>query len=129
MNEKLEQKPEFGKNILQRDFYFRHGDKLDSGELAPEGFKQGEKIGEAMKTTEKGPKPYRSETKRAGDFAEAIREATKSSKEYGKARTRTELGFSGLSKEFLKEWAKITKENGDIAVLEWYLSFGKKKTG
>jgi len=129
MIEKIEpklEKKERGENIFQRDIYYRHGEKTPEGELAPEGFKQAEEIGEALETPEKGPKPYHSEVKRAGDFAKAIQEATKSQKEY-KARTRFELGLSNLSKEFIAEWKKKTKEEGGITALEWYLSFGKEK--
>jgi len=126
MKEEFEQKIEYGKNILQRDFYYRHGDKTPEGELSLEGFKQAEDIGKVMETTEKGPKPYGSEIKRAQDFTETIRRATESSKEY-KTRTKKELGFSGLSKEFLAQWKQIAKEQGDDAVIKWYFAFGKNR--
>lgn len=129
MKERIEptiEKKERGKNIFQRDIYYRHGEKTPEGKLAPEGFKQAEEIGEALETTEKGPKPYHSEVERAEKFAKTIQKVTESKKEY-KARTRFELGLSGLSKEWIVEWQKRTKEEGGVAALEWYLSFGKEK--
>ena len=131
MEEKIEpilEKKEFGKNIFQRDIYFRHGEKTDTGELLPEGFKQGEKIGEAMETTEKGPKSYHSEIGRAIDFVKTIQKSTKSLKEY-KARKKSELGeiLKRCSKEFLAQWSKKAKQDGETAALQWNLDFDKTR--
>ena len=116
----------FGRNIFQRDIYFRHGEKLPTGELAPAGFEQAKIAGEEMETTLKGPKVYHSEIKRAEDFGKTIQEATKSQKAY-KARMRLEIGMTGYSKDFFKKWGELTKEKGANGVMQWWLDFGKEK--
>lgn len=119
-------KEKYGRNIFQRDIYFRHGEKLPTGELAPTGFEQAKIAGEEMETTLKGPKVYHSEVKRAEDFGKTIQEATKSQKAY-KARMRLEIGMTGYSKDFLKKWSEMTKEKGANGVMQWWLDFGKEK--
>lgn len=119
-------KEKYGRKISQKDIYFRHGEKLPTGELAPAGFEQAKIAGEEMETTLKGPKVYHSEIKRAEDFGKTIQEATKSQKAY-KARMRLEIGMTGYSKDFLKKWGEMTKEKGANGVIQWWLDFGKEE--
>ncbi len=130
MKEKMEpklEKKEYGKNIVQRDIYYRHGEKTSGGELAPKGFKQAEEIGKSLKVAKAGIKPYFSEFKRAEDFAKATTEATKTKKKFV-ARQRFGLGKKEYwPPELMKKVKTVITEKGEEAGFQYYLDFGDKK--
>jgi broad specificity phosphatase PhoE len=117
---------EYGRNIRQRDIYFRHGEKTTTGELAPAGYKRAEKIGKSLKVAQHDIKGYYSPWERTEQFTKTIIDATKKVKKFS-ARQRLELGRLKFSETFLHKIMQIREKEGANAAVQYYLGYEKQR--